>query len=148
MKHTIRELQELQALPLDLKVRLTKQRIREWIREFGEDGVYVSFSGGKDSTVLLDIVREEYPMDTELKKIVFRFNVFQRIEYLLHIPVAMMEKGSPVYDDYRIIAKWMKKNWLKAMGNPYLTKKNKAYHTLFAVAPKGVRRIHKKIKKL
>ena len=28
MKHTIRELQELQALPLDLKVRLTKQRIR------------------------------------------------------------------------------------------------------------------------
>lgn len=28
-----------------------------WVREYGEDGVYVSFSGGKDSTVLLDIVR-------------------------------------------------------------------------------------------
>lgn len=60
-RHTIQELQELQALPLDLKIRLTKQRIREWIREFGEDGIYVSFSGGKDSTVLLDIVREDYP---------------------------------------------------------------------------------------
>ena len=31
------------------------------MNEFGEDGVYVSFSGGKDSTVLLHIVREEYP---------------------------------------------------------------------------------------
>lgn len=29
--------------------------------EFGEDGVYVSFSGGKDSTVLIDIVRKDYP---------------------------------------------------------------------------------------
>lgn len=60
-KHTLRDLRELQALPLYLKVSLTKQRIREWIRHYGEDGVYVSFSGGKDSTVLLHIVREEYP---------------------------------------------------------------------------------------
>lgn len=60
-RHTLQDLYELQALPLDLKVRLTKQRIREWIRYFGENGVYVSFSGGKDSTVLLDIVREDYP---------------------------------------------------------------------------------------
>ncbi len=60
-RHTIQELQELQALPLDLKIRLTKQRIREWIRYYTTQGVYVSFSGGKDSTVLLDIVREDYP---------------------------------------------------------------------------------------
>lgn len=58
---TLQELQMLQALPLQAKVLKTKQRIREWVREFGEDGVYVSFSGGKDSTVLLHIVREMYP---------------------------------------------------------------------------------------
>lgn len=60
-KHTLHDLQELQALPLYLKIRLTKQRIREWVNRYGEDGVYVSFSGGKDSTVLLHLVREEYP---------------------------------------------------------------------------------------
>lgn len=31
------------------------------MNEFGTNGVYVSFSGGKDSTVLLHIVREMYP---------------------------------------------------------------------------------------
>ena len=40
---------------------MTQQRIREWVDEFGVEGVYVSFSGGKDSTVLLHLVRELYP---------------------------------------------------------------------------------------
>lgn len=60
MKHTISELQQWQGLPLNIKVAMTKQRIRDWVREFGLDGVYVSFSGGKDSTVLLHIAREMY----------------------------------------------------------------------------------------
>ena len=60
-KHTIQELQMRQRLPLEVKVLMSKQRIREWIQEYGEDGVYISFSGGKDSTVLLHLVRELYP---------------------------------------------------------------------------------------
>lgn len=51
----------LQALPLDVKILKTKARIREFVSHFGVDGVYISFSGGKDSTVLLDLVRQEYP---------------------------------------------------------------------------------------
>ena len=60
-ERTIDDLRQLQALPLNLKVALTKQRIRQWVQEFGSSGVYVSFSGGKDSTVLLHLVRSLYP---------------------------------------------------------------------------------------
>ena len=55
------DLKLLQALPLEIKVAKTRLRIREWVNHYGENGVYVSFSGGKDSTVLLHIVREMYP---------------------------------------------------------------------------------------
>jgi 3'-phosphoadenosine 5'-phosphosulfate sulfotransferase (PAPS reductase)/FAD synthetase len=39
---------------------MSKLRIREWYRHH-HGRVYVAFSGGKDSTVLLDLVRSEYP---------------------------------------------------------------------------------------
>lgn len=60
-QYTREYLAELQGYPLLMKLALTRQRIREWIHRYGTDGVYVSFSGGKDSTVLLHIVREMYP---------------------------------------------------------------------------------------
>lgn len=60
-KHTISDLYQMQSLSLDSKIRMTEQRIRGWVDEYGEDGVYVSFSGGKDSTVLLHIARQLYP---------------------------------------------------------------------------------------
>ena len=56
-KHTMSDLYQMQSLPLSAKVRMTARRIDDWVNQFGEDGVYVSFSGGKDSTVLVDIVR-------------------------------------------------------------------------------------------
>ena len=52
------ELLMLQSLPLDIKIMKTKRRIEEWIDYYGENKVYISFSGGKDSTVLLDLVRQ------------------------------------------------------------------------------------------
>ena len=55
------ELRILQALPLSLKIAKTKLRIREWINQFGEDGVYISWSGGKDSTVLRHIIMQDWP---------------------------------------------------------------------------------------
>ena len=50
----------LLSASLEEKIRQTKMRIIEWYEQF--DGqVYVSFSGGEDSTVLLHLVRSIYP---------------------------------------------------------------------------------------
>lgn len=45
-------------LPYELKLQLTTKRISDWYEHWCGD-VYVSFSGGLDSTVLLDLVRKE-----------------------------------------------------------------------------------------
>lgn len=58
-KHTVGELRQLQALPLRLKIMLTQQRILDWY-EHWDGQIYVSFSGGKDSTVLKHIVDSMY----------------------------------------------------------------------------------------
>jgi 3'-phosphoadenosine 5'-phosphosulfate sulfotransferase (PAPS reductase)/FAD synthetase len=55
---TNEHLKYLQSMPLDIKIGLTTNRIREWLREYD---AYVSFSGGKDSTVLLHIARKLRP---------------------------------------------------------------------------------------
>ncbi len=47
-------------MSLDEKVMFSKKRIKEWYEHWG-GMVYVAFSGGKDSTVLLHLVRSLYP---------------------------------------------------------------------------------------
>jgi len=54
------QLNQMQNLPLEIKILKTQKRIREWYEQH-EGEVYVSFSGGKDSTVLLHIARQIYP---------------------------------------------------------------------------------------
>jgi 3'-phosphoadenosine 5'-phosphosulfate sulfotransferase (PAPS reductase)/FAD synthetase len=58
-KHTAADLKQMQSLPLEMKIQMTKRRIRDWYEHF-EGQVYVSFSGGKDSTVLKHIVDSMY----------------------------------------------------------------------------------------
>ena len=47
-----------QNLPLEIKARLSRERIERFVDEYGLESVYIAFSGGMDSTVLLHLCRE------------------------------------------------------------------------------------------
>ena len=49
------QLKQYQSLSLRAKVTLSKKKIQQWLDHW-DDQCYVAFSGGKDSTVLLDLV--------------------------------------------------------------------------------------------
>ena len=49
-------LAQKQSLPLEQKILLTQQKLREWYDHWNSM-VYLSFSGGKDSTVLKHIIK-------------------------------------------------------------------------------------------
>ena len=58
--YTRQDLSVMQAWPLERKIRVTQAKIIEWYHHYGGK-VAVSFSGGKDSTVLLDLARRAFP---------------------------------------------------------------------------------------
>lgn len=59
-KYTNEDLKIMQQWSLERKIQVTQARIIEWYQK-NNGNVYVSFSGGKDSTVLLNLVRQLYP---------------------------------------------------------------------------------------
>ena len=102
----IEELKTMQNYPLWMKVEKTKQRIREWY-EYYNGEVYVSFSGGKDSTVLLHIARTIYPdieavfSDTgleypEIKEFVKTFDNVTIVRPDMSFKQVIEQKGYPV----------------------------------------------------
>ena len=58
-RHQPHDLKQMQSVPLEGKILMTKERIRQWY-EHWDGQVYVSFSGGKDSTVLKHMVDSMY----------------------------------------------------------------------------------------
>lgn len=82
------------------------------------------------------IVEETYP---ELREEAVRFALFQRLDYLLHIPISMMNRENLFY---RKVCGYLKAHKKDIRRNPYLTDKNKKYLQLFALAPAAVRKLH------
>lgn len=59
--HTESDLRIMQALSLDIKIQMSLRRIIDWVDYYGVEGVYIAWPGGKDSTVVRHLVRQEYP---------------------------------------------------------------------------------------
>ncbi len=108
-----------------------------------ETGFSRVFSDNVDNAdMVMEMVEKDYPKLTETA---FRFGIFQRLDYMLHVPVAEMNRSNP---QYRKVTSYLRKHLLKGLVNPVLTAKNKIYMVLFAVAAKPVRCIHKKVRGL
>ncbi len=87
-----------------------------------------------------EIVRGQYP---ELLTEAMRFGLFQRLDYMLHIPISQMSRKNIFYCQ---VKGYLRKHRKDALRSPYLTKKNKEYLLLLGTAPKLVRKVHKMLK--
>ena len=93
-----------------------------------------------NADMIMDMISDG---DREMMTIAKRFGIFQRLEYMLHIPISRMNRGNGFYMK---VVREIRRGWFGGLWNPYLTAKNKIYMTLFAVSPRGVRKIHRKIR--
>ncbi len=87
-----------------------------------------------------DIVAQNYP---SLLPEAVRFGLFQRLDYMLHIPIALMNRENHFYCK---VWKYLREHREDIIRSPYLTRKNKVYLLLLGTAPRFVRKVHKMLK--
>lgn len=115
-------LASLRAMPLDAKIIQTKYLIREAITTFGEDHCYISYSGGKDSTVLSHIAKQMYPNILHL----FANTTNEYPETLEHIQWEISENHTNIITVYPIDSKgemWNFKKVVERYGYPMFSKR-------------------------
>ena len=93
-----------------------------------------------NADMVTQLVGDKYPT---LLPVAMRFGFFQRLDYLLHIPIGQMTKENAFYKN---VVSYLRRNMWKMLSNSYLTKKNKIYLLLLTLAPKTVRIGHAKVK--
>lgn len=96
----------------------------------------------RNSDVALSLVKDRNP---ELIEVAKRFGYFQRLDYLLHIPVSKMNRENAFYMD---VVRYVRRERIDIMKNRYLTGKQKAYLLILSTAPRFVRSTHARIKGL
>ena len=99
------------------------------------------------SRVFADIVKnadyarrltEEY--FPQYEKEAERFGLYQRLDYLLHIPVEQMTRQNAFY---REVIRCCRRSVRGMVSNPYLTGRQKLYLLLLSIAPRPVRALHR-----
>lgn len=90
-----------------------------------------------NADLVLSLVKERYP---QLQLVAVRFGLFQRLDYLLHIPISQMRRDN---GQYRAIVRFLREHVGDTISSPYLTGKNKLYLLALTLAPRTVRRLHR-----
>lgn len=90
-----------------------------------------------NADLVLSLVEEKYP---RLRPVAVRFGLYQRLDYLLHIPIGQMRRDN---GQYRAIVRFLRGHVRDTAGSPYLSGKNKLYLLVLTLAPRIVRRLHR-----
>ncbi|MDE6603970.1 MAG: glycosyltransferase [Lachnospiraceae bacterium] len=83
-----------------------------------------------------ELVDRKYPA---LHEYAVRFNLYQRLDYMLHVPLPQMKGDNAFYGN---VKKYLRRHVSDTIKNPYLTGKNKGYLLLLTAAPRTVRGVH------
>lgn len=83
--------------------------------------------------------------ELDILSVARRFGMIQRLDYMLHIPTSQMTSKNTFYAE---VVRQIRRDFIRIWSNPYLNVKNRVYLSMFAVTPKTIRVIHKKIKGL
>lgn len=94
----------------------------------------------RDIIVHADFVEQEmvrkYP---ELQTPALRFGLYERLDYMLHVPVKDMNRGNAFYTQ---VVAYLRKNFFKMLSCENLTAKNKGYLVLLTLCPRLTRKVH------
>ncbi len=90
----------------------------------------------KNADVAAKLVREYFP---SLRGVALRFGLFQRLEYLLHIPISQMHKSN---SQYMGCIHYIRKHYLGMLFSGYLNGKNKVYLAVLGLMPITVKKLH------
>lgn len=115
-------LASLRAMPLEAKIVQTKFLINQAIRTFGEEHCYISYSGGKDSTVLSHITKQLCPNILHL----FANTTNEYPETLRHIQWEVAENHTNIITVLPIDVKgemWNFKKVVERYGFPMFSKR-------------------------
>lgn len=89
-----------------------------------------------NADMVQELVDRKYPA---LHVYAVRFNLYQRLDYMLHVPLSQMKGDNAFYTN---VKKYLRRHVGDMIKNPYLTGKNKGYLLLLTVAPRTVRGVH------
>ena len=97
----------------------------------------------RNADTVQSLVQGRYP---RLRREAARFALYQRLEYLLHIPIPLMKRDNEFYR--RHVVAYLRRHIPEILSNPHLTMKNRVYLLLFAAAPRTLRILHARLRSL
>lgn len=95
-----------------------------------------------NSDDVTSFAKDKYP---DLSEYTMRFSLVQRLDYLLHIPISKMTDDNEFYKN---VCRFVKEHKVQIKTNPYLSRRQRLYLTLFTLDPRTIRKVHAKLRHL